>query len=143
VTVLLTMVTSSRAAWQKQRAKPKGLTVSDIRDKTPTDPSLACGICNKLIRDAVQTPCCKHVYCEDCIQTHLLDHEFICPSCQIKVSSLTELRPAEGVRSRVNAYIEKAIEESRKEAESNSRDGTPAPAEDSVSRNLIRKLCRY
>jgi len=99
------------ASWQKQVSRVKALTAADVRDRTPTDTSLACPIDNKLFRDAVKTPCCGTTYCEDCIQTHLLERDFICPN-------------------KVADYTEKAIEDSKKEGEeeSTSKDVTPGAA---------------
>ncbi|KAF8892262.1 DWNN domain-containing protein [Infundibulicybe gibba] len=91
------------ASWQKQ-----------VRERTPTDTTLACPIDNKLFRDAVKTPCCGKSYCEDCIQTHLLERDFICPNCTKKVASLDKLIMDKPARTKVADYIEKAIEESKK-----------------------------
>ncbi|KDR80721.1 hypothetical protein GALMADRAFT_241139 [Galerina marginata CBS 339.88] len=103
------------ASWQKQVARPKGLTSAEVREKVPSDPSLACPIDNKLFRDAVKTPCCNKAYCEECIQTHLLERDFVCPNCGKKVQSLDKLIVDKPTRTRVADYIEKAIEESKKE----------------------------
>lgn len=118
-----------RASWQKQVARPKGLTPAEVREKVPSDPSLACPIDNKLFRDAVKTPCCNKAYCEECIQTHLLERDFICPNCGKKIASLDKLTVDKPTRIRVADYIEKAIEESKKdgsgeEASSGKTDGT-------------------
>ncbi|PPQ96278.1 hypothetical protein CVT26_005665 [Gymnopilus dilepis] len=103
------------ASWQKQVSRSKGLTAAEVREKAPSDPSLACPIDNKLFRDAVKTPCCNKAYCEECIQTHLLERDFICPNCGKKIASLDKLTVDKPTRTRVADYIEKAIEESRKE----------------------------
>ncbi|KAF8659827.1 hypothetical protein AX16_001712 [Volvariella volvacea WC 439] len=112
------------AAWQKQVSRSKGLTSAEVREKAPSDPSLACPIDHKLFRDAVKTPCCGTVYCEECIQTHLLERDFVCPNCSKKIASLDKLVADKPTRTKVSDYIEKAIEESRKEG-----------AEDGGSRN--------
>lgn len=106
------------ASWQKQVSRPKGLTVAEVRERPSTDPSLVCPIDNKLFRDAVKTPCCGTAYCEECIQTHLLERDFICPNCAKKVASLDKLVMDKPMRIKVTDYIEKAIEESKKEEES-------------------------
>ncbi|KXN87414.1 hypothetical protein AN958_08845 [Leucoagaricus sp. SymC.cos] len=104
------------AAWQKQvSSRVKGLTAAEVRDKAPTDPSLACPIDNKLFRDAVKTPCCGKHYCEECIQTHLLERDFTCPNCSKKIPSLDKLIVDKPMRTKVSDYIEKAIEDSKKE----------------------------
>lgn len=112
-------------AWQKQVSRLKGLTETDIRERKPTDPSLVCPIDNRLFRDAVKTPCCEQAYCEECIQTHLLEHDFVCPNCQKKITSLDKLMVNKPLRTKVGDYIDKTIEESRKEAEAAGTSGTP------------------
>lgn len=113
------------ASWQKQVTKHKGLTEADIRERTPTDQSIACSIDNKLYRDAVKTPCCGTLYCEECIQTYLLEKDFTCPSCGAKISSLDKLIVDKPMRTKVGDYIDKEIEKSRYEAEEESKRGTP------------------
>ncbi|KAF5383655.1 hypothetical protein D9615_003664 [Tricholomella constricta] len=115
------------ASWQKQVSRVKALTAADVRERTPTDASLACPIDNKLFRDAVKTPCCGTLYCEECIQTHLLERDFICPNCAKKVASLDKLVVDKPTRTKVADYIEKAIEDSKKEGEEEvpSKEATP------------------
>ncbi|KAJ8521260.1 hypothetical protein ONZ45_g2059 [Pleurotus djamor] len=102
------------AAWQKQVSRPKGITVAEVREKAPTDSSLACPIDNKLFRDAMKTPCCEKAYCEECIQTHLLEKDFMCPNCNKKIASLDKLVADKAMQAKVTEYIDRAIEESRK-----------------------------
>ncbi len=115
----------SRVSWQKQVAKSKGLTAVDVREKVPSDPFLACPIDNRLFRDAVKTPCCNTAYCEECIQTHLLERDFVCPNCGKKIASLDKLIVDKPMRIKVADYIDKAIEESKREggSEEGSRGG--------------------
>ncbi|KAJ3929921.1 MAG: DWNN domain-containing protein [Lentinula lateritia] len=118
------------ASWQKQVSRTnKVLTAAEVRDRnTPSDLTLVCPIDNKLFRDAVETPCCGTSYCEDCIQTHLLERDFICPNpnCGKKIASLDKLSPNHEQRRRVSDYIQKAIEDSRREAADSDEmeDGT-------------------
>lgn len=116
---------SLRASWQKQVSRSKGLTAAEVREKVPSDASLACPIDNKLFRDAVKTPCCGKAYCEECIQTHLLERDFICPNCSKKIASLDKLLADKPMRTKVADYIEKAMEESKKDggADESGRDG--------------------
>jgi protein MPE1 len=88
---------------------------------------LACPIDNKLFRDAVKTPCCGTLYCEECIQTHLLERDFVCPHCSKKIASLDKLLVDKPARTKVTDYIEKAVEDSKKEA---SEDSTAAAGVD-------------
>ncbi|KAG6821425.1 hypothetical protein H0H93_010149 [Arthromyces matolae] len=96
------------ASWQKQVSRVKALSAADVRERAPTDSSLACPIDNKLFRDAVKTPCCER--------------DFICPNCGKKVASLDKLIVDKPTRVKVVDYIEKAIEESKKEG---NEDSTP------------------
>ena len=89
------------ASWQKQVSRHKGLTEADIRERAPTDASLACPIDGKLFRDAVRTPCCGTRYCEECVQTHLLERDFLCPNCARKIPSLDKLIVDKPMRARV------------------------------------------
>ncbi|KAH9913922.1 DWNN domain-containing protein [Fomitopsis serialis] len=117
-------------SWQKQVAKHKpGFTEADIRERTPSDPSLVCPIDNKLFRDAVKTPCCGTLYCEECIQTYLLERDFICPKCSAKIASLDKLIMDKPMRTKVADYVDKEIEKSRHEPQEDSKsNGTPEPA---------------
>ncbi|RXW14454.1 hypothetical protein EST38_g11404 [Candolleomyces aberdarensis] len=42
-------------SWQKKISRPKGLTLEEVREKMPTDPSLACPIDHKLFQSANAT----------------------------------------------------------------------------------------
>ncbi|KAH8832965.1 DWNN-domain-containing protein [Flagelloscypha sp. PMI_526] len=101
------------ASWQKQVAKPKGITVADVRERPPTDSSLVDPLDGKLLKDPVRTPCCNTVYSEENIQTHLLEHDFTCPNCGKNIQSLDKLVVDKPLRVRVHDYIENIIEESR------------------------------
>jgi protein MPE1 len=86
--------------------------------------SLVCPIDNKLFRDAVKTPCCDTNYCEECIQSYLLERDFLCPSCGKKIPSLDKLVVDKPMRTKVTDYIDKVIEDSRK-SEEQEKPGTP------------------
>jgi protein MPE1 len=125
------------ASWQKQLSRPKGLTAADVRERPPTDASLACPIDNRLFRDAVRTPCCGTSYCEECIQTHLLERDFTCPKCSKKIASLDKVVMDKQMRTRVADYIDKVMEESRKESEESSANflsnGQATDADNSIN----------
>ncbi|KZS94307.1 DWNN-domain-containing protein [Sistotremastrum niveocremeum HHB9708] len=112
------------AAWEKQKAKPKTLTEADVRERPVTDPNLACPLCSKLFHDAVKTPCCSTTYGEGCIQTHLLERDFICPKCSTRIASLDLLVEDKPMRTRIMDHIDALIEQShRSEAENSRGDG--------------------
>ncbi|KAG9122841.1 hypothetical protein FRC07_000603 [Ceratobasidium sp. 392] len=105
------------AAWQKQRARPKALTSSEIyaAPAPAAHSDLACPICERLTKNAVRTPCCRTTYCEECIQTYLLDHDFVC-RCGKKIASFDRLEADEKRREQVGEVVRSMIEESRKES---------------------------
>lgn len=133
------------AAWERQRTKPKGLTEAEVKDRPPRDAALACPYpgCGKLLRDAVKTPCCQTLYCEDCIHTHLLDRNFECPKCKHKIASLDKLKIDSETRAKVREYVRNAVEESRKEAE--AAEGTNSGVVSSsfyfMDRSQLRRGC--
>lgn len=109
------------AAWERQqKAKSKGLTEAEVKDRAPRDPTLACPQCDKLLRDAVKTPCCQKDYCEECIHTHLLEGSFECPNCKSKIPSLDKLRIDSEMRAKVREYVRNTVEETRRAAEQNA-----------------------
>ena len=93
------------------------MTPQEVRETQPSDPDLACPICKKVIWEAVKTPCCSTSYCEECVTNWLMDHEFVCESCESKVGSLEELVPDEELREKVGEYIEGEIVRSKREKE--------------------------
>ncbi|KAF7982545.1 hypothetical protein HWV62_27514 [Athelia sp. TMB] len=112
------------AAWQKQVTRTKGLTAAEVRERTPTDSALVCPIDNKLFRDAVKTPCCGTLYCEECIQTHLLERDFLCPNCGKKITSLDKVVMDKPTRTKVLDYIDRIIEDSKKEGDEENGSAT-------------------
>lgn len=72
-----------------------------------------CQSCGKLVKDATRTPCCKKLYCDQCIQSALLESDFVCPGCGMNEVLLDSLVVDEDVRTQVSEYI-KEWEEARK-----------------------------
>lgn len=101
------------------------MTGADVRDQQPLDGALSCPICKKLVWEAVRTPCCDVAYCEECIQTNLLEHAFECPSCESKVASLDKLKEDPDLRAKVKTYVEGEIERSKKSEEEEDGSRTP------------------
>ncbi|VDB90639.1 unnamed protein product [Peniophora sp. CBMAI 1063] len=114
------------ASWAKRATRPKVLTEAEVRDRPPPPATgLACPLDGKLFAQAVKTPCCSSTYCEDCIQNHLLEKDFICPQCGTRIQSLDKLSPDGVIRARVHEYVERTIEESRVAAEEGAQAGAP------------------
>ena len=95
---------------------------------------MACGLCSKLLRDAVKTPCCGTRFCEEDIQTHLLEHDFVCPECEKSIQDLDRLEMDQETRDKVKEYVEEAIKRSEQEAES-AAAGNDKQAEGSSTQN--------
>ncbi|KAG8774443.1 hypothetical protein FRC12_001979 [Ceratobasidium sp. 428] len=112
-------------AWQKQRARPKALTSAEIyaAPAPAAHSDLACPICERLAKNAVRTPCCRTTYCEECIQNHLLDHDFVC-RCGKKIASFDRLEVDEKRREQVGEVVRSMIEESRKESTKQDTEDT-------------------
>ncbi|KAF8327187.1 DWNN domain-containing protein [Cantharellus anzutake] len=109
--------------WKKQTARRPGMTEVELRERPPSDPTLQCPICNKLFREAVKTPCCSKTFCEECVQTHLLERDFSCPGCQEKISTLDMLIPDVVTRGHVKNYTEEEIAKSEEAANDLSEIG--------------------
>ncbi len=114
-----------RASWQRQTTKSKSLSEAEVRERPSKDPTIVCSIDNRIFRDAVKTPCCGTAYCEDCIQTHLLEKDFICPNCASKVASLDKLAIDRPTRTKVADYIVREVEASQKEEDGHTSESTP------------------
>ncbi|KAL9936418.1 hypothetical protein V8E36_004486 [Tilletia maclaganii] len=97
------------AAWKENQARSKPLSENDVYAQVPSDSSLACPLCAKLLRNAVKTPCCATLYCEECIQTHLLEHDFQCAECERRIADLADLKRDEETIKKVRAYVEDAM----------------------------------
>jgi protein MPE1 len=70
-----------------------------------------CQICNKLVKEATQTPCCKKLFCNEDIDAALLDNDFVCPGCGANEILLDDLIVDEDVKSQVAEYVKKWYEE--------------------------------
>lgn len=110
------------AEWERNRAQAKVLTRSDVYQSVPSDSSLACPLCSKVVRDAVKTPCCSTTFCEECIQTHLLDNDFTCAECEKRIADLGELQRDDEKRKAVREYIDSEIEKSERKVEDMERE---------------------
>lgn len=117
-----------KASWesyQQKAAKSSTKTTDAEGSKELQELGLECTVDHKLIKDAVKTPCCGKVYCEDCIQNLLFETDFVCPNCDTKDILLDRLVVDTETREKVEAY-EKGI-----------RNGAGAQKPKSVSPTLI------
>ncbi|KAK0532442.1 Protein mpe1 [Tilletia horrida] len=115
------------ASWQKNQALAKPLSENDVYAQLPSDSSLACPLCAKLLRNAVKTPCCGTLYCEECIQTHLLEHDFQCAECEKRIPDLADLKRDEDTIKKVRQYVQDVMaRHERGEAGAATETGTAA-----------------
>lgn len=130
--------------WQKQAAvKPRALTGADVRDQEPLEADLTCPLCKKLVWEAVRTPCCNTAFCEECVQTYLVDHDFECPHCESKVPSLDRLKPDEDLRKRSRNYVDHELQKN-KDAKGDSADGdVKEEAENDKNADDVRSFVLY
>lgn len=112
--------------WQKVAAIK--VAVEDDDSKNKLDPELTCPICKKIVTDAVRVPCCKSSYCEECIQSYLLEHDFECPSCESKIASLAKLEADDELREKAKAHKEEV--RVKKEEEDKDKEGQAEEAEE-------------
>lgn len=106
------VATPDSQSWNRSRARSRPLSQTDVYQSVPADPSLACPLCSKLIRDAVITPCCQTTFCEECVQTHLFEHDFLCPECEKPIRDISTLKIDDTKRRAVREYVSQAIERS-------------------------------
>ncbi|TPX50334.1 hypothetical protein SeLEV6574_g00955 [Synchytrium endobioticum] len=74
--------------WQKTMARSKNyLGMGDIYEQAPVPDDLKCPIDAKLLREAVDAPCCGSHFCDECIRNSLLENpdpvlHYRCPICK-------------------------------------------------------------
>lgn len=99
-----------QGSWESYQKKAATAATSDAdapESKELQERGIGCSICHKLLRDAVKTPCCNHVYCEECIQNALLESDFVCPACEAKEILLDRLLPDTEARAKVEEHKDK------------------------------------
>jgi protein MPE1 len=96
-----------QASWEsyQKKAATTAKSSTPVGNKELQDRGIECLMCHKLIRGASKTPCCGKVYCEECIQTALLESDFICPNCEAKDILLDSLVVDNETRSKVEEYL--------------------------------------
>ena len=106
-----------RASWAQHRsAAPKNLTAAEVQALQPQDPDLTCSIDNKLLREAVTTPCCSTPFCHECISDYLRANASLCPECESKIKNVTLLKPDLERRKRVSEYVDEMVRSSKENA---------------------------
>ena len=91
----------------------------------------------------MKTPCCGTLYCEECIQTHLLERDFLCPKCGAKIASLDKLIMDKPMRTKVADYVDKEIEKSRHEPQEEPKSSdTPEPTTSKVRMRMTSTFIR-
>ncbi|QSL65067.1 hypothetical protein MERGE_002372 [Pneumocystis wakefieldiae] len=93
------------ASWENYKSRTKIFTASNIYSFKPDDPTLECTLCHKLMKNPSTIPCCQEEYCEECIQTTLLETDFVCPKCETKDILLDSIQINNSKREKIEEYI--------------------------------------
>lgn len=97
------------ASWENYKSKTKVLTASSIYSFEPDDLTLECTLCHKLMKNPSKIPCCQEEYCEECIQTTLLETDFVCPKCGTKDILLDTIQINNDKKKKIEEYINNKI----------------------------------
>lgn len=125
-----------QASWESYQKKAATTTKasSPVGNKELQDRGIECLMCHKLLRDASKTPCCGKVYCEECIQSALLESDFVCPNCEAKDILLGSLVVDTEARSKVEQYLkEKEVKDREKSMSPSVAPGLSAKVRDGPS----------
>ena len=96
-----------KASWesyQQKAAKSSTKAGNSEGNEELQERGLECTVDHKLFKDAVKTPCCGKVYCEDCIHNLLFETDFVCPNCDAKDILLEKIVVDTETREKVEAY---------------------------------------
>ncbi|CCJ28325.1 unnamed protein product, partial [Pneumocystis jirovecii] len=99
------LLINTSASWESYKSKTKILTTSSIYSFKPDDSTLECNLCHKLMKNPSKIPCCPEEYCEECIQTALLESDFICPKCGTKDTLLDTIQINNDRKKEIKEYI--------------------------------------
>ncbi|EEB07574.1 ubiquitin-protein ligase E3 RBBP6 family protein [Schizosaccharomyces japonicus yFS275] len=140
------------ASWESYQSKKKALSASDVYKMEPKDANMACGLCKHFARQASVTPCCKKLFCEECIQNALLESDFVCPKCKQKDVLLDSVKPDFRAREKIDAAVKSILGEQHNDKKANDAassvndrgekrkhtedDDSSAPAPKQVSRSV-------
>jgi len=103
-------------SWATYQAKANASEGDIYSQPLPAEHSdWECQICGKMAKDATRTPCCKKVFCDECIQSALLESDFVCPGCGTNEILLDSLVLDQDMRLEIAEYV-KNWEEGRKSA---------------------------
>ena len=115
------IATPDSDSWNRSKSRARPLSKTDVYQSVPSDPTLACPYCSKLLRDAVITPCCQTSFCEECVQTYLFEHDFLCPECEKHIQNIETLKIDDAKRKKVREYIASTIERSEEAFEQGTK----------------------
>ncbi len=137
-----------KASWEQYQAKTKGGNAA-ADDAAPGSEELRklgleCSLDHKLFIDPAKTPCCKRIYCNECITNSLIENDLKCPGCEKEGILIDDLVPDEEMAAKVKAYLaekeggkdkakekrvngdeEKSVEKEKDKEDSKPKDGQP------------------
>lgn len=125
------MFVPDEASWNTYQKSTK----SAQQDQSTVDSELVCDLCKKLMKDPHSVPCCQKVFCEECIQSALLESDFVCPSCGTKDILLDRLQVLPDMRERIRVYSQDEANEARASANEKESESLIPPGP-SLKRSL-------
>jgi len=119
------------ATWEKFQAQ-QNANIEKVKEATADvdelrKRDLLCPIDERPFDHATKTPCCSKTYCQNCIETALLDNDFVCPNCG-EQALLDDLMDDNESADKLKQYQdEKAAEKAVKEKAASKSPAAPAP----------------
>ena len=95
-------------------------TVDYIMQTQNVPQNLICSLCNRILRSAMDTPCCNNSYCEDCLTDYLGMRESQCPGCGNQPLNVDSLRVNVEKRRLVENIVRNAARKEEKKPEQRS-----------------------
>lgn len=106
------VATANEDAWNRLKTKAVQSNES-LLNHQPEDDRLQCKLCKFLLKTPVRTPCCKNVFCLECITKQLLHPEegpqFYCPKCGRSDIKLDKLRVDEDLKDEIIHYTKSIL----------------------------------
>ncbi|KAF2487334.1 DWNN domain-containing protein [Neohortaea acidophila] len=126
------------ATWEKiqekQHAAAEKAKVVASDEQEVRDRGLECSLHNGIFVEPTKTPCCERTFCNNCIESALLDSDLKCPSCETQPVLLDQLQPDEEVVAKLKAYEEeKKAEKEKKQTETTQSPAAAPPADSTAS----------
>ncbi|KAI9812635.1 MAG: hypothetical protein M1827_004624 [Pycnora praestabilis] len=111
-----------KKSWEQYQAKAK---VSAAAQEAAAAGSqelrklgLECPIDKRMFVDPMKTPCCGRTYCNECINTALVESDLVCPGCASESVLIDDLVSDDDTNAKIKAYEEGKTTVKREEEKS-------------------------